>query len=460
MGLSEDIEFGLTSEHTEFGLPPEHTEFGLSAEHTEFGLSPVHTEFGLSPGHTEFELEGEHTEFCMEAQHTEFHAACSTNGQNHARLANGFGWPALRDAHSNRMITAQPLRVIHVGQFLFRAGIESWLKSLLRFVDKRQLQFQRCVVTSNVNDVRVMREFEVPIEVGARESVRRAANDCDVLLVSGPADVADWLGDIRPKLCVFVAHGDGPWTQQIYARSSGVFDHVIAVSQGVQNAVCQEIPSTVIYNGTDAAHISRSQPRHEIRRRHGFGDDDFVVGSVLRFSPEKRPEKLIEAVSRLPERFKLLLVGWGPLRQRLLDMANAIAPGRCAVVRADSHLGDYYQAMDGFCLASQSEGFGLATLEALLCGLPVISTRTGFVPELLLDRVHCVHSEGDAAALASAIQMIADHPDWAAGLAREGRRRAETFGFASRMCREYEQLLHRLWAERVKKEEVRMKNEE
>jgi len=50
------------------------------------------------------------------------------------------------------------------------------------------------------------------------------------------------------------------------------------------------------------------------------------------------------------------------------------------------------------------------------------------------------------------MQMIADHPDWAAGMAREGRRRAESFGFASRMCREYEELLHRLWKEGVPNE--------
>ncbi|HEY2253803.1 MAG TPA: glycosyltransferase family 4 protein, partial [Planctomycetaceae bacterium] len=122
-------------------------------------------------------------------------------------------------------------------------------------------------------------------------------------------------------------------------------------------------------------------------------------------------------------------------------------------------LGDYYQALDTFCLASQSEGFGLATLEALLCGLPVVSTRTGFVPELLLDRVHCVHTDPDAESLARAMQMIADHPDWAAGMAREGRRHAESFGFASRMCREYEELLHRLWGERWESEEGRMKSE-
>jgi len=423
-------------------VPPEHTEFGLPPEHTEFGLAPEHTEFGLAACHTEFE---------MESAHTEFHAACAENGIGQLRPITGQieAGPA-----------AKPLRVIHVGQFLFRAGIESWLKSLSRFADKRRLQILRCVVTSPVNDVRVMREFDVPVEVGGRESVRRAARDCDVLLVSGPADVAEWLGEIRPRLCVFVAHGDGPWTRQIYDRSATVFDHVIAVSRGVQQAICNGIASTVIYNGSDVSHISRSESRNETRLRHGFTDSDFVVGSVLRFSPEKRPEKLIEAISRLPARFKLLLVGWGPLRPRLLELANELAPGRCAVVRADSHLGDYYHSLDAFCLASQSEGFGLATLEALLCGLPVVSTRTGFVPELLLDRVHCIHSDPDAESLAGAIQMIADHPDWSAGLAREGRRRAESFGFASRMCREYEELLHRLWAERAMSEEGRVKSEE
>ncbi len=414
----EYTEFGLPVEHTEFGLPPEHTEFGLPAEHSEFGLPPCHAEFGI------------------ESEHTEFHAAGAVNGQVLARDADG------REISGRQ---APPLRVIHVGQFLFRAGIESWLKSLIRFANKRRLNVVRCVVTSPVNDVRVMREFDVPIEVGGRESVRRAAQDCDVLLVSGPAEVAEWLGDIRPKLCVFVAHGDGPWTRQIYDRAARVFDHVIAVSRGVEQAICQGIPGTVIYNGSDATHIARSESRAETRRRHGFSDADFVVGSVLRFSPEKRPEALIAAISRLPARFKLLLVGWGSLRPRLLELANELAPGRCAVVRADCHLGNYYQALDTFCLASQSEGFGLATLEALLCGLPVVSTRTGFVPELLLDRVHCVQSDPDADSLASAIKLIADQPEWAAGMAREGRRRAESFGFASRMCREYEELLHRLW---------------
>src|SRR5258708_15692176 len=135
--------------------PPEFTEFGLPLEHTEFGLQP---------GHTEFELEAMRREFEMESEHTEFQPSCVTNGRYDARPADRFS-ESLPDAQrpDGRTCGVQPLRVIHVGQFLYRAGIESWLKSLLRFVDQRRLRFQRCVVTSPVNDVRVMREFEVPI---------------------------------------------------------------------------------------------------------------------------------------------------------------------------------------------------------------------------------------------------------------------------------------------------------
>lgn len=341
--------------------------------------------------------------------------------------------------------TDRPLRVIHVGQFMVRAGIESWLKSLLRFVNPQRLQFLRCVVTSSLSDPRVMRDMPVPVEVGGKDSVLRAAKDCDVLLVSGPSEVATWLGMCRPTLCVGVAHGDAHWTRNILQGCASVFDRVIAVSRTVQQQVCHGFSSTVIYNGLDTSHLTRSAPRDEVRARFGFAPDDYVVGSVMRLSSEKHPELLVEAIARLPRRVKLFLVGWGALRQKLLDLANDIAPMRCVIAPADEHLGDYYRAFDAFCLPSDSEGFGLATLEAMFCGVPVITTRTGFAPELLDDGVHYLQCQGNADSIVCAIERLAKNPRWAATLAQEGQRRAEEFGFASRMCREYETLLTQLW---------------
>jgi len=223
---------------------------------------------------------------------------------------------------------------------------------------------------------------------------------------------------------------------------------VVAVSKNVQRLVCNGFPSTVIYNGVDTSQLTRTASREEVRARFGFSKDDFVVGSVMRLSGEKCPEQLIEAVGKLPPRFKLFLVGWGTLKQKLLDLANEIAPQRCVITAAADNLGDHLSAFDVFCLPSSTEGFGLATLEAMLCGVPVITTRTGFAPELLIERVHYLQCESTADSIAGQVQMLADHPAWAAGMAVEGRRSAEKFGFARRMCREYEDLLTRLWNNR------------
>jgi glycosyltransferase involved in cell wall biosynthesis len=341
-----------------------------------------------------------------------------------------------------------PLRVIHVGQCLVRAGIERWLMGLLRFSSRERLNFLRCVVTSPLYDPEVVRELPVPVEVGGRDSVRRAARDCDILLVSGPAEVGGWLADCRPRLCVGVAHGTAIWSRQVLEGCRPVLDHVVAVSRAVQRSVCEGFSSSVIYNGIDTEHLAPSLPRHEIRAKYGLTPNDFVLGSVMRFSVEKHPEVLIEAIARLPQHYKLLLVGWGNLRTKLLNLANDLAPLRCILTPAEKHVGDYYRAFDAFCLPSFSEGFGLATLEAMFCGLPAITTRTGFAPELLEEGVQYLACESQPEAIARAVQRLADYPHWAATIAREGQQRAEQFGFATRMCREYEATLLHLWQTR------------
>jgi glycosyltransferase involved in cell wall biosynthesis len=309
-------------------------------------------------------------------------------GANHPEWLRAFG------PSSEPLTAARPVRVIHVGNYMVRAGIETWLKALLRYINPQYVRFERCVVTSPLNDHRVMREMPVPVEVGQQASVRRAAQDCDVLLVSGPAEVAEWLGPDRPPLCVFMAHGDGHWSRNILERCAPAVEHVIAVSQSVQRQVCNGFQYGD-YNGWTRL-ISRDRHARRGSRPARFGPDDFVLGSVMRFSTEKHPEVLIEAITRLPRRYKLLLVGWGSLRHKLLELANAIAPLRCVITAAEEHLGDYYSALDAFCLPSESEGFGLATLEALFCGVPVITTKTGFAPELLVDRVNYLYCTGRA----------------------------------------------------------------
>lgn len=345
--------------------------------------------------------------------------------------------------------TGRPLRVIHVGQYMFRAGIESWLKSLICWSNPERIEFRRCVVTSKIADPNVVAQMGVPVEIGEAASVRQAAEDCDVLLCSGPAELATWLGDKRPPLCLFVAHGESPWTRRILDASLPIVDHVVAVSKRVQKIACHGLSSTVIYNGVDLGHLVRSRSRESVRESLGFAKEDFVLGYVGRLSSEKRPHTIIEAVARLPRNFKALIVGWGHLHQKLMDLANDQIPGRCVFRNGDQNIGDYYGAMDAFCLNSEWEGFGLVLLEAMFSELPVICGPIGFAPECLKNRVNCVIVNGESKAVSKAALMLQQHPDWARGLAREGKDYAERNGHARLMASRYEELIERLWAKRM-----------
>jgi glycosyltransferase involved in cell wall biosynthesis len=349
------------------------------------------------------------------------------------------GAPALR-------APAAALRVIHVSAAMVPAGIDKWLTGLIRHSDSRRLKFLRCVVTTDAVDWKQLVRVGVPVEVGRRDSIRRACKDCDVLLISDPGEEPDWVDDVRARICVFIAHGDGPWTRARIERLAPVIHHVVAVSGRVQRTVCNGHSSTVITNGVDPLHLARFRPRHEVRASLGFRPDDFVVGFVGRFAPEKNPFAVVDAVARLPLRFKTLLVGFGPLRDELLDRANEVIPGRYAIVRGEDRMGDLYAAMDAFCLASHTEGYGLAIMEAMMCGKPVIVGPVGFVPDAILDRVNGVLVRGDAESISEAVEWLDSHRDWAASLGREAFNYAEQYGYASTMADRYADLLESLWA--------------
>jgi len=375
----------------------------------------------------------------------EYFGSGSPIGHGRARTGDAEpSYPAAPAGHS-----PDALRVIHISSAMMPAGIDKWLTGLVRHSDRRRLKFTRCIVTSDNVDRKQLARLGVPVEIGGRDSIRRAAADCDVMLISDPGPDPDWVEDMRAKLCVIVAHGDGPWTRERLDRMAPVTDHVVAVSERVRRAVCNGFPSTVIPNGVDPLHLTRSRPRDAVRASLGFQPGDFVVGFVGRFSPEKNPFAVIEAVARLPLHFKALMVGFGHLRDELIDRANALIPSRFTVVRGEDHLGDLYAAMDAFCLASHAEGYGLAIMEAMMCGKPVIVARVGFVPEAITDRINGLVVSGDTASISQAAALLDTHPDWAASLGREAARYAERHGYASTMADRYADLLETLWSART-----------
>lgn len=344
-----------------------------------------------------------------------------------------------------------PLRVIHVTTCAAQGGIEQWLQSLMKFADPSRLKFVRCLVTGDCIDPQVTKGYRVPLEFGGKESVLRACRDCDVLLVSDPAGIAEFADEIDAPVCVMVAHGDGHWTRSRLKWMHPAIDHVVAVSELVKQIVCDGFPTTVIHNGVDASRLSASMGRDAARAKFGFQPDDFVLGWCGRFSEEKNPFAIVEAIARLPANFKALLVGFGYLRPELMDLANERIPGRFAVVRRDDYLGDVYQAMDAFSLTSFSEGFGLVLLEAMMCRLPIVSTPVGLVHDVVVDRVNGLVVDAEPDSIRDAALQLQRHPGWREAISHEGFRWADQNGHASKMAQAYADLLWSLWNARATK---------
>lgn len=140
----------------------------------------------------------------------------------------------------------------------------------------------------------------------------------------------------------------------------------------------------VVPNGIEVGRFGYDpRARRAARARLGLPQDAFVVGGVGRLAATKRFGTLVQAVAALPDAH-LLLVGEGPERAGLLRLAaqrgaerRTLLPGACedppgSGAAPGSDLPSLLAAMDVFVSTSPEEAFGLAVVEALAAGLPVL----------------------------------------------------------------------------------------
>jgi glycosyltransferase involved in cell wall biosynthesis len=127
----------------------------------------------------------------------------------------------------------------------------------------------------------------------------------------------------------------------------------------------------VIGNGIDATAFAFDRARAErIRASLGIPADRFVVGSVGRLVPGKRVDATLRALRGLPD-VTALIVGDGRERAALTTLAGDLGV-RAVFTGETDDVSGYLSTMDLFVAASGEETFGLAVIEALAAGLPVL----------------------------------------------------------------------------------------
>jgi glycosyltransferase involved in cell wall biosynthesis len=188
----------------------------------------------------------------------------------------------------------------------------------------------------------------------------------------------------------------------------------------------------VIYNGVDL------QPFSAVRRPPFDGGVPTLL-MTARLDTAKDHATLIEAAALLKREgrtFRLRLAGGGPLRLDLERKVRGLDLTACVeFLGFRDDLATLLSEADLVVLSTHFEGFGLAAVEAMAAGRPVVATDTSALPELVdAGRTGLLVPPKDPRALAGAIAELLDAPERGRAFGAEGRRRAQRFGLPAAMA--------------------------
>jgi len=203
------------------------------------------------------------------------------------------------------------------------------------------------------------------------------------------------LTPIRPLKLITTLHGTDitlvglePSFHPLVKFSLERSDIVTAVSSDLREKTRQnfgtELPIRVIPNFVDTTIYKPDtcQPLSRQLRKDG----EFILMHVSNFRPVKRVSDCVRILAEVREKVpaKLVLVGDGPDRAEAERLARELGIAEYVVfLGKQSALSEILSIADIFLLPSQQEAFGLSALEAMSCGVPVVATNIGGIPEVV-----------------------------------------------------------------------------
>lgn len=205
----------------------------------------------------------------------------------------------------------------------------------------------------------------------------------------------------------------------------------------------------LIWSAIDPARVAPRRTRAEVRGELGAGDADRVVLAAGALVPRKGFDVLVEALARL-ERGRLWIAGGGDeARADLAARIDRLGLGeRARLLGARDDVPDLLAAADVFAMPSRAEGLGIAALEAMAAGLPVVASAVGGLADVVLDgETGRLVPPDDVAALAGALAELLEDPARAALLGTAGRARVAAQFTSERMVDAYEALYREILAE-------------
>jgi len=188
----------------------------------------------------------------------------------------------------------------------------------------------------------------------------------------------------------------------------------------------------IIPHGVDPIRFNPNVSEGMCRQKLGIEKGEIIVLSVQRLVKRKGVEHLlyaIHSVVRENSRIKFLVAGKGPERSKLVELAKKLEITDRIIFLGfvdSEELPKYYSVCDIFVLHSLYENFGIALVEAMACGKPVISTKVGAIPEIIENgKTGLLVEPKNPEQLAQAILKLANNAYLRKKMGEEGRKKVE-----------------------------------
>jgi len=157
---------------------------------------------------------------------------------------------------------------------------------------------------------------------------------------------------------------------------------------------------------------------------------EFVIGFIGRLVFEKGVDMLVKAAAALPGTWRLVFCGGGPERETLERLAQELNIGERVAFddwQDSTQMPQYYRRLDVLALPSRTrpnwmEQFGRVLVEAMACGVPVVGSTCGEIPNVIGD-AGLIFQEDNVAQLRRQLLRLQQQPDLRRKLGERGRQR-------------------------------------
>ncbi len=230
---------------------------------------------------------------------------------------------------------------------------------------------------------------------------------------------------------------------------------IVAAANGhkqylIQHEKVQEEKIIVIHNGVDPARAQSKLSQTEARTLYHLPEKGKIIAQIAALRPDKAHKTMLEAleilIQQVPEAF-LILTGEGSER---VNIEHLIRKKRlkdhCCLLGKQKEIGDVIATADVVALSSnpKQETLSVAAIEAMFAGKPVISTRVGFMDEIVLDQqTGLLVPHNDPAALAEAFMTLFSDPNKRKEMGQKGRQHIATLCHISAMTTGFERLFRK-----------------